>query len=308
MGTTVSKKIDEAKESQEREADKMRAELSQLSAILSGKEDAYRQKLITPNTGDLTIPISTICKLRSERSVDVSSGPSKKMEGVIEDMFGGRFLDGMKGLIYGTLDAVLGSGTSGEKEKEGYSVMLLHSAVVRIDYYVYAYRFRSDGIKTNLQNGLVFVTSISTVKLSKVSYEVIALLSGLSAETQLAYFAQLKKRYERYIANITYQDDFYKTSEAVGLISGHWGDELTKAEKDKLDGFSLTESDENKKEADKKEANAMLLKYASAENVPRSDIDKIKNMQTELLDNMIAIYKKIGEMKRAVDPLVSGRF
>jgi hypothetical protein len=129
-------------------------------------------------------------------------------------------------LILGALDTVLGSASAGESEKRGMTVMLLHSAVVRVDYIIYSYTLRSDGVKTTLQNGLCFVVTLSTVKLSSVNSEAIALLSGITAEQSLHFMTVLKRKFAYFSYAISRDPTHYTTAVAIGLIRGYFWNNL----------------------------------------------------------------------------------
>lgn len=288
-------------EGQDTAALKMKEELSHLSAILNGKQEAFRQKLITPNNADRTLPIDCIIKTQSEKCVDVSTGPSERLNEMVEDLFGGNFLKGMKGLILGAIESVLGSASAGEKEKVGYSIMYLHSAVVRIDYMVYAYRFRSDGLTNALQNGMCFCATISTVKLFRVNSEAIALISGLTAEKSMSFFKKQRRKCREFVFNIKDNPKFYDVPVCVGYIRGYFGADLTDEQQTTLEGFLNVDpnASPNDKEVTQVNANQMLSARAAEASVETTDESDILAQQKQLLDNMAEIYTKIAEVKRS---------
>eukprot|EP01083_Nonionella_stella_P141211 434616_1 len=310
MGTTVSKKIKEIDSASEESGEKVKADLNALVAILNAKEDEFKAALITPNDANLELPIDTIVKMCSEKTVNVSTGPSKKMNDMVESLFGGEFLNGMKGLILGALEVVLGNASGGEKTKQGFTVMLLHSAIVRVDYYLYAYTVSSDGLKTDLQNGLVFVSTISTVKVAKASPEAIALLAGLTAESSLQFFKRMKEDYKRYETNIAKMNNYYELPKAIGLIIGNFGDTMSKSQKDDLNAirFRVKNTSDDTKEGEliAKEtiaANSMLSELAAKQSANKTDLTMITQQQLKLLDQMIEIYHRVNEVKSQISIL-----
>ncbi len=285
---------------QDAAAAQMRADLAALSAIMDAKEAEFRQKLITPNSANKELPIDKIVKLVSERSVDVSTAPSDKMKNMVESLFGGSFLKALKGLILGALDTVLGNAKAGEKTKEGFTVILLHGAVVRVDYYIYAYTFRSDGVKTNVQNGLVFATAMSTVKLRAVNSEVIALLSGLTAEGSIGFLKRYNAKVEE--INRRAKAELYTKDEAASIIVAMFGDgtspDPTNTLRDQV-AVKLALTDGAIATTD---LNAILAGKTGAEAaIPQSEFDQIFEEQKRILDRMIVLYEKIREMKISTD-------
>lgn len=213
VGTSVEALEDQA----ERNAAQRQQDMVALSAILESKEQQFRQSLVMPDSsGGLIIPIDKIVKIVSDRRCDCHSGASDQLNEVVQGALGGDVLKALKGTILGALDVVLGSASAGEKTHEGFTVMLLHGAVVRIDYHIYTYTFKSNGVKNQLKNGLVFACALSTVKLTSVNSEVIALLSGLNAAESIDYMAAANLKLERIMNNAAATK--YETKEAVQLL------------------------------------------------------------------------------------------
>ena len=333
MGNTVAATTEKIKVAQggaetksQSHAAEMRRDLAALSVILDAKEAEFRRQLIVQNTANKQLPIVELVRLVSEKACDVSTAPSEKLTGMIESLFGGSFLAALKGLIMGALDTVLGKASAGEKQTKGFTVMLLHGAVVRVDYYVYSYTFESDGVVTKPQNGLVFAISMATVKLASVNSEVIALLSGLTAEGGAGYMklhnANMKKirnRAKQKIGN-------YSTEEASQKILTLFGDD-DKAVADPADAAAphlcprdrLTEIIEDTKppvapesgekptdvqvkaKADERrtKVNALLAAAAIGCEIEESELDQVFEEQKKVLDKMSQIYAKIADMKRS---------
>jgi len=326
MGNTVGGAVEKLKHQQNKSEEEVKRELKALTVILDAKEAEFRQQLIMENSANKELPIDKIIKLVTKKVCDVSTAPSEKLTGMIESLFGGSFLAALKGLIMGALDTVLGNASAGEKQTKGFTVMLLHGAVVRVDYYVYSYTFRSDGVSTKLQNGLVFAISMATVKLASVNSEVIALLSGLTAEGSIGYMklhnANMKKirnRAKQKIGN-------YSTEEANQKILTLFGDDdkpmadpadaaaehlcprdmLTKIIED-TEPPVAPESGEKpsdaqvkaKAEARKTRVNALLAAAAIGCEIEESELDQVFEEQKKVLDKMKEIYAKIADMKRS---------
>lgn len=323
MGNTVQKVQEEVKAAaamQTVDMAKAEADLAQLSVILSAKQEEYRMRLKTPDATDRTIPIDTIISLKTDKSVNVSSAPSEHMNSVVEDLFGGNFLSAMKGVILGALDTVIGNTAAGEKEKSGMTVILLHSAVVRVDYYMYSYTMRSSGITEQVKNGMCFVVSLSTVKISKVNSEAIALLSGMTAETSLGYMSRLANKFNGFNRNIARNPRHYKTAEAVGLIRGYFGVKLTTDEIASVNGWlSISAEDRGDVTREREEpvedgnteidpqiaANDFLMTLSAQHGITKSDEEQILSKQGELLEAMSVIYEKISLMKRSTQDSMS---
>lgn len=317
MGNSVAIAQAEAKKAmqgQQAALAQSQAQLAQLSVILGAKQEEYRMKLKTPDSTDRSIPIDTIISLKTDKSIDVSSAPSQKLTGAVEDMFGGNFLSAMRGVILGALDTVLGNNTVGEKEKSGMTVILLHSAVVRVDYYMYAYTMKSAGVVNTLTNGMCFVVTLSTVKISQVNSEAIALLSGMTAESSLGYMNRLANKFNRFAYTIKRNPTYYDTAEAVGLIKGYFGDSESLTSEnitnmgtwliETVSGTPDTPAAANVKQI---EANKLLQSLASEHGITKSDEEKILEKQGELLEAMSEIYDKISVMKRSTQDSMSSR-
>jgi len=134
------------------------------------------------NPDDKTIPIDKIIDRKTHISVNVSNTPSSEFSRVLEDLFGGSFLNSIKGMAMVALNSLLGSGSAGSTEVKNMKVVYLYGAVVRIDYMMYSYTVRTENIHSKVKNGVCFYGTIATVKLATVPEEVIAYVLGQSAD------------------------------------------------------------------------------------------------------------------------------
>lgn len=296
MGNSVSTTVKEMEKGQKDAEERMVSEVRQLTALLDAKEKEFRMKLINDNPNNKELPVDKIVKIRSEKRVDVSTAPSDKMTNLIEDMFGGSFLGALKGLILGALDTVLGNAQVGEKETTGFAVLLLHSAIVRVDYFCYAYTLRSDGVKTHVQNGMCFAVSLSTVRLQNTNSEVIALLSGMTAESSMAAQNFIANKMQSIRDNIKGNPTYYARAEAIGYISGYFMDSLKEPQEKSLDALNALKPDDADAQT---AANKLLLELVTANSVEKMPERRIKEIQTALLETMTEIYDKIAKMKKA---------
>ena len=314
MGNSVSSAVKKMEQQQDEAEAQMKQELAQLSATLKAKEEEFKMSLIAPDAANKLLPIDTIVKMDSKQQVDVSTAPSEKMNAMIEDMFGGNFLKALKGLILGALDAVLGNASAGEKESSGMACILMHSAIVRVDYFVYAYTLRSDGAKTHLQNGLVFAVSMSTIKLEAVNSEVIALLSGLTAENSVSFVNNLANKFNLFADNVARNPIAYTSADCIGYIRGYFYDNMDDTQHtdfEKLEKQANKNGDDgNPDEAARADAreqlNKMFASVAREFGIEKSTTSQITDLQEQLLDQMIKIYDKINEMKRSTAASIDG--
>ena len=282
MGNSVSSAVKKMEQQQDEAEAQMKQELAQLSATLKAKEEEFKMSLIAPDAANKLLPIDTIVKMDSKQQVDVSTAPSEKMNAMIEDMFGGNFLKALKGLILGALDAVLGNASVGEKESSGMACILMHSAIVRVDYFVYAYTLRSDGAKTHLQNGLVFAVSMSTIKLEAVNSEVIALLSGLTAENSVSFVNNLANKFNLFADNIARNPIAYTSADCIGYIRGYFYDNM--------DDTQHTDFEKLEKQANTTKTNPDA---GGGEQVPDEDAQaEAKTNLNQLFDTVAGDYGK----------------
>jgi hypothetical protein len=77
------------------------------------------------------------------------------------------------------VNAVLTKASAGEKLEQGYKVLLIHSAVVRVDYFVYGYTVSANsGIAQTTKNGLVCVATVGVVDFNSIGLETLVYLVG----------------------------------------------------------------------------------------------------------------------------------
>jgi hypothetical protein len=77
------------------------------------------------------------------------------------------------------VNAVLTKASAGEKLEQGFKVLLIHSAVVRVDYFVYGYTVSANsGIAQTTKNGLVCVATVGVVDFNSIGLETLVYLVG----------------------------------------------------------------------------------------------------------------------------------
>ena len=305
MGQTMSARAKKLEVAENKAAEDMRLELAQLSATLKAKEGEFLLKLIQPDCPNSKIvPTDSITRLRSRCQVNVSTAPSTRMDSVVESMFGEYFLRALKGLALLTVSSVLGNTSVGEKEVEGMACILLHSAIVRVDYFMYAYTLRTDGVITKLQNGLVFAVAISTVKLRSASRELIAFVSGRSAENAVMFMNRQSRIFQGFVDAIEKNAVAYSACDCITYICTYFYDALTDEQMDFMDDQCdeckhriLLKAPAGPPELQTR-LNRMLATLSREAIEDRTTLRQVHREQEDLLDQMTDIYRKIAEMER----------
>jgi len=301
MGQSVSDMTAKIKQQQDEAKKRVQAELSQLEATLNAKKEAYEAKIMMDKPSDKTLPIDTVVAKKSIISVNVSTSPSPQFQAALDDLFGGSYLSALKAVALMALNAVLGNAEAGSKEQIDYKVMFLYNAVIRVDYMLYSYTLSSEGVSKDVTNGVCFVCTISTIKLSAINSEVIAYVLGEQADKGGKFLGamlesitneQLSNKAARVISKP--EDLSAAVANAKGSIYGRYKTQL---------------SEDDKKNLDKDPPSPMTPAYANSvfdiydkflaqEKVQLQDPSRsITSEQEKMLAQLQSIYKKIDELK-----------
>lgn len=90
-----------------------------LQKLVSAKLEAYAADMEAKAFQDKSLPILAVVDKTEKYMVKVSEGASEHVGSVIDDLFSGEFLDGLKHLLKTAMNELLGNASAGEKEKRG---------------------------------------------------------------------------------------------------------------------------------------------------------------------------------------------
>ncbi|CAH3165983.1 unnamed protein product, partial [Porites lobata] len=144
-----------------------------LQKLLSAKLEAYAADMEAKAFQDKSLPILAVVDKTEKYMVKVSEGASEHVGSVIDDLFSGEFLDGLKHLVKTAMNELLGNASAGEKEKRECHVVYANNSIVRVDYHMYKYDFSSHGLRSNAQNAFCYLVQVSVLDLKKVDPQVV---------------------------------------------------------------------------------------------------------------------------------------
>jgi len=158
---------------------KIESEMAMMESLLEARANEFYLRLINAEGEDKTVPIKTIIDYKRHVAISVKDEPSEELNGAIEDLFGGKYLSSLKAMCMLAVNAVLTKASAGEKLDIGYKVLILHSAVVRVDYMVYGYTTSAKtGVADVIKNGLVCVATVGMVDFKSIGLEALVYLVG----------------------------------------------------------------------------------------------------------------------------------
>jgi len=143
---------DAANEASREEAAKKKIEIDTLMADLSSKLSTFETMAISrrgPSESKTEVDGGRSVMRMSEIRVQTSDGPEKQMKEAIASFIqlaqGGdkaktAAVEGAEKMLSSGIDALFGVSAGTAMEKQGFVVMFLNYAFVRVDYYVYSYR------------------------------------------------------------------------------------------------------------------------------------------------------------------------
>lgn len=168
MGTSISSAFD----SEKAEADVLE-KLQALHKTMTEKITATSGELQDQAKMDGSLPVLTIVDKVEKYYVNVSTAPSEEIEGALKDILSGKFIAGVVGFINVGLNAVLGNAKAGETQETDYHIIFANNSLLRFDYMVYKYNFKSSGISDKYESGFCYYFQVGVLDLSKVSPEIL---------------------------------------------------------------------------------------------------------------------------------------
>lgn len=144
-----------------------------LQKLVSAKLEAYAADMEAKAFQDKSLPILAVVDKTEKYMVKVSEGASEHVGSVVDDLFSGEFLDGLKHLVKTAMNELLGNASAGEKEKRECHVVYANNSIVRVDYLMYKYDFSSHGLRDTAQNAFCYVVQVAVLDLKRVDPQVV---------------------------------------------------------------------------------------------------------------------------------------
>ena len=122
---------------------------------------------------DTSLPIVAVVDKSMKYLIKVSSATSEEVGKAIGEVLKGDFLSGVTDLITVGLNAMLGSESVGETEKQDFHVVFANNSLLRIDYMFYKYEFSSQGLIDKAQNIFCYYLQVGVLDLEKVDPQIL---------------------------------------------------------------------------------------------------------------------------------------
>lgn len=167
MGQVISEFLGTSPEENVKEA------IEILQKLVSAKLQAYAAEMEAKAFEDKSLPILAVVDKTEKYMVKVSEGASAHVESVVDDLFNGEFLDGLKHLVKTAMNELLGNASAGEKEKRECHVVYANNSILRVDYHMYKYDFSTQGLRDRAENAFCYVVQVSVLDLKKVDPQVV---------------------------------------------------------------------------------------------------------------------------------------
>ena len=169
MGQPISRAI---KDNEKEKKKEVKETLETLQTLLHKTVDAVSSRLELQAKENQDLPIVAVVDKNSEFSVNVKSVLPKDVEKKIDNIFSGKFYDGLKKLVTLALEEFLGNVSAGEQEMNIFTVVFSNNSLLRVDYMMYKYQFESHGVKDKYENGFCYFAQIGVLDMEKVNRQV----------------------------------------------------------------------------------------------------------------------------------------
>lgn len=185
-----------------------------LQKLVSAKLQAYATEMEAKAFEDKSLPIIAVVDKTEKYMVKVSEGASENVESVVDDLFNGEFLNGLKDLVKTAMNELLGNASAGEKEKRECHVVYANNSILRVDYHMYKYDFSTQGLRDKAENAFCYVVQVSVLDLKKVDPQVI--LYELDKAVGKGSIEGMTKRL---LAEAGFVEDLYKVLSRLRKVS-----------------------------------------------------------------------------------------
>jgi len=172
MGQSAS----HVKEQAKAENDRVRAELEERLSFLHKAALSHllvkKNEILSGSVNDLRIHGGTDVEEHMQIRLNASSDESQLTE-AIGDIFSGNILQGLKRIVIGATQSILGNGAVGEVEEQDYAIVWYNNSLVRIDFYLWRYNFSNDGVIKDVENVLAYYAIKRVIDWDKVDPQVV---------------------------------------------------------------------------------------------------------------------------------------
>ena len=170
MGQTVGTVISESDKKKEMNVVE---QLRSYQRMISAKLEAEREKISKEAFNDTKLPILSLVSTTQDYRLAVTAAPKDRVGEILDNVIGGGYIKGLKGILSLALDQLLGNVSVGESEKKESHVAFANNSLLRIDCYMYKYQFQSDGLISSSKNIFGYYIQVGVLDLIKVNPQIV---------------------------------------------------------------------------------------------------------------------------------------
>ena len=166
MGTVISGVRDEINQLDSTAKTQAEEQLATLVKIVETELDNFQLLVRVSGTEEKKLPIKFILVANQEVRCNVSSGSNTDniIKAVCSQFVSGGFIKGVSAMISQAINVVVGQFFGSESKESGYMIALGDAgAVIRIDYFVFAYQLEYSAVDKSVSQALGVAYLISSV-------------------------------------------------------------------------------------------------------------------------------------------------
>ena len=231
MGQAIGSVIDDNERKHETDTIE---QLQSLQRMVQAKIEAESGKLNKEAFDDPRLPIVSVVNMAEKGSLKVESAPTEKIKECLDNVIGGGYLEGVQKLLSIALGELLGNTAAGEQEKKEFHVVFASNSLLRLDCYMYSYRFRYEGLRTKFQNIFCYYIQVGVLDVMKVPPQILLYELTRSAGDP----DKLKQASEDLEQVVKFTQKLYsvvKSLKVLQIVSDHEKGELEGEEEEELD-------------------------------------------------------------------------
>jgi hypothetical protein len=174
MGQAISNLIGAKKDEDLKET------LELMMKMAEQKRQLFHDSILTSGVNTKVIPIKLVLNTYSDIQGNVSQDAKGISDGISEaigSFVHGDIMSGLKTVLSKVVTAIVSDTTIGETIKTSYVIVLTkHGSIVRVDYELYKYKFRTESLVKLTESVLMITYSLSSVDLRVVDADTLVAL------------------------------------------------------------------------------------------------------------------------------------
>lgn len=166
MGTAFSDLLEDPKV-------EVKDQIKVLEELGNSIMDAQSERMQAKALEDTRLPIVAIVDTLKNSHISAHDGVGQGVNKVVDNLFNGDFLKGLKNALTTAVNTFLGNAEAGRDEMSEFYVVFEKNALLRVEVYCYKYQFSSEALKKHGSSMFCYVAQIAVLDAMTTNSQVI---------------------------------------------------------------------------------------------------------------------------------------